>query len=198
MPTKRRRAETPLQCKARLRRLIERLSKRAAGAHKRAAQLKVELNARHAAGPDEFLQGGSVPPGVPPPQEFMKYLPVPPPQVRRAAARAGKLWTKQQACAVVARLAARPCAPRPWKSVRWITDVPNGRRKHRATGKDRGRRPNGDIGLADAVRTLASKRGIPLVAAQRVIADWLVHTATVRAQRINFSSAMDRVRRALA
>jgi hypothetical protein len=126
-----RRHETPEQYAARVR--------------KRAIRLKLRLNARRAAVPDDYLNGEPSEPG---------YA-----RNNRAA---------------------------------WVTNAPNPDRKHRATGKTKGRKPSGDFGLADAVRAMMNRRGVTLLDAQRETAGLLMKTEST-----TFKSAMDRVLTAL-
>jgi hypothetical protein len=141
--------------------------------------------------------------------------PAPPKQVREAAARADALWKqataearRKEACAAAQGAPAgeqqviepiSPATPKQGRSqVRkraiWVTNVPNPNRRHRSTGKAKGRTPKGDYGLADAVRALMDRRGGTLLDAQREIADLI---AEAEKPRVSFKSTLKRVLRAL-
>jgi hypothetical protein len=151
--------------------------------------VKAKLRVHEEPAPNECSTGASLPPRVQVPPEFQRALPA---AVRKAAALADRMYHEERA-----RMMVLP-VPRPRKDpVSWATGVPIQSRRHRTTGKHHGRRPNGDTGLAAAVHALAENRSIDLIEAQREIAWWLVKTATVRAGKIAFSSAMNRVRKAL-
>lgn len=77
----------------------------------------------------------------------------------------------------------------------FITSAPDTQRerKHRATGKRRGRLDNGDVGLTQAVYTLMTRRGISKHAAIREISWWLAKIGNC-----TFKAARERVYRALS
>jgi hypothetical protein len=78
------------------------------------------------------------------------------------------------------------------KPVIWVTEVV-GRRRHRATGERKGRKPNDDAMLTDVVHALMEQQGATSIAARRTIAAWLSWTEGIS----NFDAAMRRVRKGL-
>jgi hypothetical protein len=163
----------------------------AASAKDYAERTKVALNQRHAAGPDEFLTGTSLPPGSQVPARFARLQRAPPPQVRNAANRADKLFAYD-----LARRTVLPTVGPRKKPVSWVTSAPIQSRKHRPTGKRRGRRLNDDTGLGAAVHALAENRCISVTKAQRLITWWLVQVAEEQGGKLGYVSARNRVRKA--
>jgi hypothetical protein len=158
---------------------------------------KAKLNARHAKPGSLLAEAAGLPPRAQVRARFARFQPGVPPQVRKAATEADQLFHAERA-----RMAFLP-VPRPRKKpVSWLTGVPAQSRRHRATGKPKGRRTNEDIGLAAAVYALADNNGISLDEAKRRIAwaliEWGSNKATaVPSGKLIFSSAMNRVRKAL-
>jgi hypothetical protein len=155
-----------------------------------AEQLKAELKAKHAAGPDEFLS--DVLPG---PQGSrgscnsvaIRFGPILPAAVRRQIERGEQLARE-------AGIGSGSGSSKPlnFRSFRWISDLPEfKRRKHRATGKKCGHPLYDDAGLAIVVRELVQVFGAKQLDAKRTVARSLT-------PYLSQEAAMARVRRALA
>lgn len=167
---------------------------RAQGIRIRAERLKAELKAGHEAAREDYL-GNEIKPlpaGAKTPKALIRYENYAPIAVRKAALQAEALYKAQ---GIQRHKTGRPSGPNSTRLAGvFLTAAPDQRpRKHRATGKSRGRPGVGDVGLARAVYVLMKRPGIAKDTAIKALAQWLVKT-----ERVTFKAARERVYRALS
>jgi hypothetical protein len=164
----------------------------------RAEAVKADLQARHAAAPDEWLSASvePLPAGTETPDAFARYENPLPDDVKEAVifadAMAKRVGAFQSASLPSARGVARRFAT-------WVTHAPTTRRRprRRTDKKASGRPQNADVGLSGAVDALVAS-GRSRKQAIEVLAHWIASTGAPGRLIPTFKAARDRVYRALS